>query len=273
MKIVILGPAHPLRGGIATFSENLAMALQKEGHDVEIITFSLQYPDFLFPGKTQYSTDPAPEGLKIKVWMNSINPFNWLSVGLRIRRMHPDLVICKYWLPLMAPCLATILMIAKRKKTHINSIAHNVIPHEKRPGDWLFTKYFVTMVDSFVTLSKSVKEDIKQFSKKKPTTVTPHPVYDSYGALVPKLAARKHLKLDADGQYVLFFGFIRKYKGLDLLLEAMADERIKNSNIKAVVAGEYYDDKAIYDKIIEEHDLQDSVIVKDDFIARHNSTF
>ena len=140
MKIIILGPAHPLRGGIATFSENLAVALQKEGHDVEIITFSLQYPDFLFPGKTQYSTDPAPKGLKIKVWMNSINPFNWLSVGLRIRKMQPDLVICKYWLPLMAPCLGTILRIVKRKNTHINSIAHNVIPHEKRPGDWLFTK-------------------------------------------------------------------------------------------------------------------------------------
>lgn len=270
MKIIILGPAHPLRGGIATFSENLAIALQEEGHEVKIISFSLQYPDFLFPGKTQYSTDPAPANLKIKTWMNSINPFNWLSVGWKLRKMNADLIICKYWLPLMAPCLGTILRIAKRKNTHINSIAHNVIPHEKRPGDWLFTKYFVGVVDSFVTLSKSVKEDIKQFSKNKPTTVTPHPVYNNYGDLVEKQAARQHLNLSADAKYILFFGFIRKYKGLDLLLEAMADKRIQQAGIKAIVAGEYYDDKAIYDKIIEENNLEESVIVKDDFIPNED---
>jgi glycosyltransferase involved in cell wall biosynthesis len=266
MKIILLGPAHPLRGGIATFSENLAMALQKEGHEVEIISFSLQYPDFLFPGKTQYSSDPAPKDLKIKVWMNSIHPFNWIAVGLKIRKMQPDLVICKYWLPLMAPCLGTILRIVKRKGTHINSLAHNVIPHEKRPGDWLFTKYFVGAVDSFCVLSQSVKDDIQQFSKNKPTTVTPHPIYDSYGVHVPKSEAREHLGLEQDGKYLLFFGFIRKYKGLDLLLEAMADERIQQSNIKAIIAGEYYEDKAIYDSIIEKHGLADRVIVHDDFI-------
>lgn len=266
MKIIILGPAHPLRGGIATFSENLAMALQAEGHDVEIVTFSLQYPNFLFPGKTQYATDPPPANLKINVWVNSINPFNWFSTAYKIRRKAPDLVICKYWLPLMGPCLGTILRLVRSKNTQINAIAHNVIPHEKRPGDWLFTKYFVGAVDSFVVLSKSVKADILTFSTQKPITVTPHPIYDSYGAHVPKLEARQKLGLAADGKYVLFFGFVRQYKGLDLLLEAMADERIKKAGIKAIVAGEYYDDKAPYDAIITQNGLENTIIIRDDFI-------
>ena len=166
----------------------------------------------------------------------------------------------------MGPALGTILKIIRNKKIHINSIAHNVIPHESRPGDWLFTKYFVSAVDSFVVLSKSVKEDIKKFSTNKPTTVTPHPIYDSYGEHVPKVAARAYLNFNKNDKYALFFGFIRKYKGLDLFLNAMADERIKKTNIKAVVAGEYYDDNDIYDKIIAEHNLQASVIIRDDFI-------
>lgn len=266
MKIIILGPAYPLRGGLASFSERMAYQFQAEGHEVEIVTFSLQYPNFLFPGKTQFSSDPAPKDLKIHVWINSVNPFNWLSVGNRIQKMKPDLVICKYWLPFMGPSLGTILrQVKKNKHTHIMALAHNIIPHEKRIGDVPFTKYFVRPVDSFLTLSKSVADETKDFSDS-PSAFTPHPIYDSYGEHVAKNAARNHLKLDPSGKYLLFFGFIRKYKGLDLLLEAMADERIKTMGIKAIVAGEYYDNKDNYDTQIEQLGIQDSVIVRDDFI-------
>ncbi len=266
MKIIILGPAYPLRGGLASFSERMATQLQTEGHEVEIVTFSLQYPNFLFPGKTQFSSDPAPADLKVHVWMNSINPLNWIKTGQRIRKMNADLVICKYWLPFMGPCLGTILrQVKKNPKTHIMALAHNIIPHEKRPGDISFTKYFVKPVDSFLTLSKLVAEEIKDFSNKK-TAFTPHPIYDNYGEHVPKKEAREKLNLDGNFDYLLFFGFIRKYKGLDLLLEAMGDERIQNMPIKAIVAGEYYDNKATYDEQIERLGIQDKVIVRDDFI-------
>lgn len=266
MKIIILGPAYPLRGGLASFAERMAYQLQSEGHEVEIVTFKLQYPNFLFPGKTQFSSDPAPKDLKIHVWMNSIYPLNWLSVGNRIRKMNADLVICKYWLPFMGPCLGTILrQVKKNKKTHIMALAHNIIPHENRIGDVPFTKYFVKPVDSFLTLSESVAEEIKEFSTQS-TAFTPHPIYDSYGELVAKNEARKHLGIEENGRFALFFGFVRKYKGLDLLLKAMADERIKTLNIKAIVAGEYYDSKETYDALIEELGIGDQVIVKDDFI-------
>lgn len=266
MKIIIIGPAYPLRGGLASFSERMAYELIADGHDVEIVTFSLQYPSFLFPGKTQYSSDPAPQNLKIHVWMNSVNPLNWLQVGNRIRKMNADLVICKYWLPFMGPCLGTILRQAKRgRKTHVTALAHNIIPHEKRVGDVPFTKYFTGVVDSFLTLSDSVAEEVKQFSDR-PALATPHPIYDNYGDLQSKSSARQYLNIEKEGKYVLFFGFIRKYKGLDLLLEAMTDPRIQQKNIKAIVAGEYYDDKATYDAIIEQNGLENSIISKDDYI-------
>jgi glycosyltransferase involved in cell wall biosynthesis len=266
VKIIILGPAYPLRGGLASFAERMAYQLQSEGHEVEIVTFKLQYPSILFPGKTQFSSDPAPKDLKIHVWVNSIQPLNWVRVGNRIRKMNADLVICKYWLPFMGPCLGTILrQVKKNRKTHIMALAHNIIPHEKRIGDVPLTKYFVQPVDSFLTLSKSVAEEVKEFSKQ-PTAFTPHPIYDSYGELVDKEEGRKFLKIDENGRYALFFGFVRKYKGLDLLLRAMADKRIEKLGVKAIVAGEYYDNKETYDALIKELGISNRVIVKDDFI-------
>ena len=223
-NIILLSPAHPLRGGIAASSERLAQELQAQGAKVEIISFRLQYPGFLFPGKTQYTNDPAPEGLKISTLVNSINPFNWLKVGNQIRRAQPDLLIVRYWLPFMGPCLGTIARIAKRNKhTRVIAITDNVTPHEKRPGDRLLTRYFVNSADGFVVMSRSVGADLRQFTASKPYHYTPHPIYDSYGELVSREAALQQLKLPENQQYILFFGFIRQYKGLDLLLRAMAD--------------------------------------------------
>ena len=231
-KIIIIGSAYPLRGGLTAYNERLAREFLKNGFDVTMYTFSLQYPSFLFPGKTQYSSDLAPADLNIKVCISSVNPLNWISVGRKIRNEKPDVAIIRFWLPFMAPCLGTLARIIKKNHhTKIISILDNVIPHEKRPGDKPFIKYFVKSCDGFIAMSKQVMNDLLLFTKTGKRLLIPHPIYDNFGEQVAKEDARKHLQLDANRKYILFFGFIRKYKGLDLLLEAMAGERIKNENI------------------------------------------
>ncbi len=265
-KVIIIGPAWPLRGGLASFDERLARQFTAEGYDTTIYTFSLQYPGFLFPGTTQYSTEPAPEGIHIKVCINSINPLNWLKIGNELRKLQPDLVIVRYWLPLMGPCLGTILrMIKKNHFSKIICIADNVIPHESRPGDQPFTKYFVKPVDAFVTMSEKVRKDLSLFTSKSVQQVV-HPLYDNFGEMVPKQEARQRLSLPVNEKIILFFGFIRKYKGLDLLLEAMNDLRIREAGIKLLVAGEYYEDRKEYDAIITRFDISSQLILKTDFI-------
>jgi glycosyltransferase involved in cell wall biosynthesis len=266
-RIVILGSAYPLRGGLAAYNERLARAYQQQGKKVKIITFSLQYPGFLFPGKTQLSDEPKPNDLDIEISVNSINPLNWIKVGRQIKKMKPDLLIIKYWIPFMAPCLGTIARITRKNgKTKVISILDNIIPHEKRPGDNLLSGYFACSVDGFVAMSRQVLGDLDLFDKKKPRVFCPHPLYDHFGKLQPKAAARSKLGLDPSFGYLLFFGFIRDYKGLDLLLRAMADERIRKMNLKLLVAGEFYTDSKPYFEIIKEFNLSENVIMANDFI-------
>jgi glycosyltransferase involved in cell wall biosynthesis len=271
MKVIILGPAWPYRGGIAAFNERLARQYQAEGHEVEVVTFTLQYPSFLFPGTTQYSTDPAPKGLKITRKLNSINPFSWLSTGRYIRRQRPDLVLSAFWLPFMAPAMGTTLRRAKRKGMRRVSILHNLIPHEHRPGDKLFSRYFVGSNDAFITLSRSVLEDLNIFDPKglKPRTFSPHPLYDHCGATLGRKEALDLIGLRENQRYVLFFGFIREYKGLDLLLDAMADERMEKLGVKLIVAGEFYGDPKPYQEQISRHDIGDRVVLHTEFIPDH----
>ncbi len=267
MKIIILGSAHPLRGGLATYNERLAKALHDERHDVTVYSFSLQYPGFLFPGKSQFSTEPPPKDLKIVTKVNSINPLNWIAVGNEIKNLQPDLIIVKYWLPFMGPCFGTILRRAKRnKKTKIISILDNIIPHEKRFGDVAFTKYFVKPVDGFVSMSANVKEDLKQFDRTKPSVLQPHPLYDNFGEKVSRDEALKELNLSLDFRYLLFFGFIRNYKGLDILLEAMNDKKVKSLPLKLLVAGEFYEDEKPYLELIEKLNLKERALLYKDFI-------
>ncbi|SFD49628.1 Glycosyltransferase involved in cell wall bisynthesis [Chitinophaga sp. CF118] len=265
-KILILGPSWPYRGGLAAYNERLAEELQKTA-DVEIWTFTVQYPKFLFPGKSQFATEPAPANLRIRRMINSINPLNWLVTGRKIRRMAPDLIITKYWLPLMGPALGSLLRLGKGKTTRVVSILDNVIPHEKRPGDVPFTRYFLKPVDAFIAMSQSVLNDLQLFEPNKPVSLIPHPIYDNYGPPISKTAAREKLQLQQDKKYILFFGFIRQYKGLDLLMQAMADERLKNMDIRLIVAGEFYEDAAPYQQLLEKLQLGDRILMHTDFIA------
>ena len=267
-KIVILGSAHPLRGGgIATFNERLAKAFMQEGHEVQIISFSLQYPNFLFPGTSQYTTETAPADLIIHSLINSINPFNWFKVGNQIKKMQPDLVVVRYWLPFMGPCLGTILRrIKKNKTTQIVCIADNIIPHEPKPGDQLFTRYFVKPVDSFITMSEKVKEDLLVLAPNKPTVFIPHPLYDNFGEKISKDLARKHLNIETDAKIILFFGFIRKYKGLDILLDSIKILQQSNPTLKLLIAGEFYDDEKSYKEQIDKLGIEQQLILRTNFI-------
>lgn len=267
MYIIILGPAYPYRGGISAFNERLASEYQKQGHKVELYTFTLQYPGFLFPGKTQYSTEPAPVDKVVYRKVNSCSPFNWIKVGKEIRRKRPDLLITAYWLPFMGPCLGTIARIASQNgHTRSVGLLHNMIPHEHRPGDRLFSRYFVSCNQGFVSLSKAVLEDLTVFDKVKPRVFCPHPLYDHYGGCIDKFVARKKLSLDTSGRYILFFGFIREYKGLDLLLEAIADRRLCDLNVKLIVAGEFYGDPKPYYDTIDRLGIRERVVLYTDFI-------
>jgi len=267
VKNIIIGPAFPLRGGIADFNEALCRSFIKQQNDSFIISFTLQYPSFLFPGKTQFAEGKSPHDIKIISLINSINPVSWFRTASRIKKEKPDYIIIRYWLPFMAPCLGTIARLVKRNsKIKVIAITDNVIPHEQRVGDRILTKYFVTACDGFITMSKAVKNDLQTFTLNPHIVFTPHPIYDIFGKKVDKSEARRLLKLDEGKNYILFFGFIRKYKGLDLLLEAMGDERIKALNLNLIVAGEFYEDEKPYQDQVAKHSLKNSIVLHTHFI-------
>lgn len=267
MKIVITGTAYPYRGGLAAYNERLARQFVVEGNDVTVLTFTLQYPGFLFPGKTQFIDGPPPEGLDIKRRINSVNPFNWISTGRMLRKEKPDILVFKYWLPFMAPCFGTIARIARSNRhTKVICIFDNVVPHEKRPGDRMLTRYFTSAIDGAVAMSESVLSDLYAFRKDIPVRLSPHPLFDNFGSGISKEDALTKLGLDKGRPCVLFFGFVRGYKGLDLLLEAFSDERVRALDLQLIVAGEFYEDEKPYREITDRNKINDTVIFFNRFI-------
>lgn len=264
-NILIIGPAYPYRGGIAAFSERLASQFIDNGYNVDLITFTLQYPSFLFPGKSQLSSSLPQNTLKIERKLNSINPFNWIRIGNIVRKRKYDVVVFAYWMSFFAPCYGTVAR--RMKKTKRIALVHNMIPHEPSVIDKLFTPFFVKSMDGFVSMSESVLGDIEKFDRKrKPKLFSPHPIYDHYGLKEDRRTALHNLNLDEKYRYILFFGLVRAYKGLDLLVEAFADERLRRHNVKLIVAGEFYDDKKPYLDRISELALTDDVIICDEFV-------
>ena len=265
-SLVIIGPSWPLRGGLAAFDEQLIRTFTAQNINARIETFSLQYPSILFPGKTQFSNEPAPNDVKINIGINSINPLNWLLVGIRIKRERPDLIIVRFWIPFLAPCLGTICRIIKSNKhTKIIAIIDNMIPHEKRMGDHFLTKYFSNAMDGFLTMSEKVSKEVKQFSNK-PLILSPHPIFTHFGEAIVKSTARHSLDLNEHDKIILFFGFIRQYKGLDILLRAMASKSISEANIKLMIVGEFYEDAQPYLDLIHELNIADRIILHTEFV-------
>lgn len=268
-KVCIVGTAHPFRGGMADYNESLARAFKDNGDEVTIFNFTTQYPSLLFPGKTQYTDDPPPEGLNIIRVLSSVNPLSWIITGRRIRKMQPDLVLINYWLPLMAPAFGTVArIVAGSPRIRILSVVHNMIPHEKRLGDRWLSKYFITPVDGFLAMSHKVLKDLKEFDDQKPGVFNPHPIYDHYGKRKGREEALRELGLDAGNKYLLFFGFIRDYKGLDLLLRAMKPVTDKLPEVRLIVAGEFYSKETPYLELIKTLKLEDKVILRTAFIPK-----
>lgn len=270
LKIFIIGPAFPLRGGPAQFNENLCAELIKAGHNAQIISYSLQYPNFLFPGSSQFEkSGQAPKDIKIHTLINTVNPLNWIKVAAFIKKEKPDFILFRYWLPFFGPSLGTIAKLV-RSKTKVLALTDNIIPHEKRIGDKAFTNYFINNCDGFIAMSKTVLNDISKFTHNPNKVYSPHPMYETYGKAIEQKEARAKLGLSENDKIILFFGLIRHYKGLDILLEAMSHPEIKKLNIKLLIAGEFYEDKQPYFDIIKKHNLKDQIILHDKFIANED---
>jgi D-inositol-3-phosphate glycosyltransferase len=278
MKIVIVGTAYPMRGGIAQYNTLLYKYLSA-GNDVKIFSFKRQYPEIFFPGKTQYEQGKPPFKIpdeKNVISVDSVNPFNWIITGKKIAGENPDLIIFKYWLPFFAPCFAVISFIAKKfSKAKVLFICDNVIPHEKRFGDNFFTMLAFSQTDYFVVMSKTVEKDLKKFNKEsKPYKLIQHPVYNIFGDKVPKSDAKdfiyKNYNIDVmNDKVILFFGYIRKYKGLNYLLDAMP-EILRKVSLKLLVVGEFYEDENKYLDQIKNLGLDKNVKVISDFVPDAN---
>lgn len=263
MKIAIIGTAYPLRGGISHYNAELYKHLSKH-HEVDVITFKRQYPKLLFPGKTQEETGEILFRHSSEVLIDSINPFNWIKVGFKLKKRKYDILIFKYWLPFFGPAFGTIFCIAKNKNCKLISICDNIIPHEKRIGDKVFTKYAFRKVDSCIVQSDAVERDLKNVFPRMPYKNIPHPVYEIFGEPIEKSTARKKLNLN-EAKIILFFGYIRPYKGLKVLFEAM--NILKNKiNIKLLVLGEFYENELPYKELISNYKLEDQILLKSEYI-------
>ena len=268
MKITILGPAHPYRGGLASIMEIMARTFQRRGDEVDIKTFTLQYPSLLFPGESQTVATPPPADLRICRCVNTMNPLNWVRVGRRIRRERPDFVLMKYWTPFMAPCFGTIARIARGNgHTKVLCQIDNVEPHEHHLTDKPFNRYYLHSVDGFVYMSEQVHSELRAYSDA-PALFSPHPLFENFGERVERSEACVRLGLDPANRYVLFFGLIRDYKGLDLLLDAWAQLRRagRTEGRRLIVAGEFYTAREPYLNRIADNGLQDEVLLHDRFI-------
>ena len=264
LKIAIVGPAHPYRGGLASIMETMAREFQSRGYEVDILTFTLQYPSLLFPGKSQTVDTPAPEDLNICRRVSTINPLSWWSVGRELHRTKPDIVLMKYWTPFMAPCFGSIARLA-RSNGHTKVVCQidNVEPHEHHIIDRPFNRYYLNSVDGFIYMSEQVHGELKAYTSA-PALFSPHPMFENFGGRVERSEACKELGLDPNARYTMFFGLIRDYKGLDTLLEAWA--KFRREGYKLLIAGEFYASRDKYISIIERLGLQSDIVLHDYFI-------
>ena len=264
IKIAIVGPAHPYRGGLASIMESMAREFQSRGSEVDILTFTLQYPKILFPGKSQTVDTPPPTDLNIRRRVSTVNPLSWISVGRELKLMRPDIVLMKYWTPFMAPCFGTIARMA-RSNGHTRVICQidNVEPHEHHITDTLFNHYYLNSVDGFIYMSEQVHSELKNYTSR-PALFSPHPIFDNFGERVNREEACKKLGLDPAVRYTLFFGLIRDYKGLDTLLDAWS--KFRRDGHKLLIAGEFYTSAEKYLKQIERLGIKDDIILHDFFI-------
>lgn len=272
LDIALVGPAYPYRGGIAHFLEKMQRGLTDRGHRTQIFTFTRQYPELLFPGKTQFaSLATAPDPLPVRT-IDALNPLSWIASARRIGRSSPRVVVFKYWMPFFAPAFGTVARRVRTSGSRVVVVVDNVVPHERRPGDVLLTRYFLSAVDGFVVMSRKVGDDLRTLGYRAPVRLVEHPTYDNFGAAIPRHVARERLGLPADTPVLLFFGFVRRYKGLQTLLSAMPAVTQALPSARLLVAGEFYDDEQAYRRQIADLDLDDRVTLFSDYIPDEDVT-
>jgi glycosyltransferase involved in cell wall biosynthesis len=242
MKIVLLGAAHPYRGGIAHFTGTLHRKLGARGHDVRVLTFTRQYPSFLFPGASQMEEDAAPDPPPAERVLDTLNPVSWWRTARRIVAMNPDLLVVRYWMPFFAPSFGIVARFARRRGVRVAALVDNVVPHEARPGDRALTRFFLGQADAFIVLSEAVERDLLALRPGARVVRVSHPVYDLFGESLPRGEARRRLGLDPEGNVLLFFGAIRRYKGLETLLDALPLV-LREVPVTLLVAGDFYGDE------------------------------
>lgn len=273
MKIILIGPSSPLRGGIANFNDSLYAALEYN-HDTRITGYSLQYPSLFFPGRSQYDRGAPSAGIRSSELINSINPRSWYKTADEIVKAAPDLIVVHYWMPFFAPALGKIIRLVKKKlDTRVIGLLHNVEPHEKMPAAERLNRYFLESCDGFMVMSSQVMNDLENTGVRRKVRQVPHPVYDIFGEPVSRQFACDYLGLDPGQHHLLFFGIIRSYKGLDLLLKSMASKRISHINLKLLVAGEFYENENGYLDLAEHLGLEKKILFTKSYVPKEEVTY
>lgn len=265
LDAIYIGPLFPYRGGITVTGERFLHELQKQGINVKGWTFKLLYPPFLFPGKTQFRENPPLYPIHIERKVHTMNPFNWLSVAGQINRLEPDLIIFRYWIPQLAPSYGTIARLLKKQILKLGFV-DNPFPHEPSFMDRFLNRYFISTMDGFLTMSEASASKLKQLTSK-PIKYAVHPILDIYPPAIPQEEARKILNLPQNKPIVLFFGAVRPYKGLDLLIRAGATHPLNQLDVIFLVAGEFYfNSESEYLQMIDQLGLKDKFIIHNYFI-------
>lgn len=265
MRIVLVGTAYPMRGGIAHYIALLSRSLTNRGHDVSVLSFKRQYPSLLFPGKTQRDEGRELIPVQASSILDTINPITWLKAFFWLKKNKPDLIVFKYWMPFFAPCYATVACLAKTLlRIPVVFLCDNIRPHERKIGDTFFSRWALRFPDFFIVQSKTVLKDLLDFRPDAVYREVPHPVYDIFPLPVNKADARKRLKIP-EGKVILFFGYIRSYKGLRILIEAMPSI-LKRISVRLLVCGEFYEDREETFSLLRKLGMEDRVTVCDRFI-------
>ena len=258
MKIVLVGPFPPFRGGISDLNAALADHLSKR-HEIHAINFTTQYPKVLFPGKTQFKKGDSAQEVDSIRCLSSINPFSWRKTAYKIIDIEPDLVLFRFWLPFFAPAFSGVAKkIRKYSDATIMAICDNIIPHEERLLDTRLTKRFFGFIDSFIVLSKKVENELLSFVPEAKYKYSPHPIYSIFNNTLSKEQAKAELKL-ATKKVLLFFGLIREYKGLDILINAMEKIKTELEDYTLLIVGECYENENKYTELIKKAGITDNV--------------
>lgn len=272
MRIVLIGTAFPLRGGIAHYIALLYKYLQKRGHTVNVLSFKRQYPGLFFPGRTQKDEGKELIPLHTTPLLDSINPLTWIQAFFWVKKVRPQVLIFKYWMPFFAPCYAVIAYLCKTfLKVKTLYILDNVIPHEKRRGDRILSRIGLKFIDFFIAQSESVLHDLLQFRPHAEVKEIPHPVYEIFPPSLPKKKAKNLLGI-SDDRVILYFGYIRDYKGLRYLIKSMPII-LDSLQVKLLVCGEFYEGREDTLNLIEKLQLKDQIKVYDTFIPNEEVAY